>query len=80
MFFDMNVRRKILAGVMMRFGMPRVKEMVRRDHSTSSLLGAIHPTESSPTRFVIPLEMMKLISSRKDMSMKLAIPLGRMLS
>ncbi len=65
---------------MKHFAIPRIKKMVERDHSTSRIPGAILPTETSPTRFVIPLEMMKLISTRDDLSMNLAIPVRRMMS
>ena len=64
----------------MRFGMPRVREMIEREQSTASLPGAILSTESAPSRFTIPLEMMKLISSREDIPMNLAIPLRRLKS
>ncbi|MGQ4911349.1 MAG: 4Fe-4S binding protein [Candidatus Thorarchaeota archaeon] len=76
----MGVRRRVMVGMMNRFGMPRIREMVRRDQSTSELPGAILSDESSPERFVIPLEMLRLISSREDLSMSLAIPLRRMMS
>ncbi|MHA1215805.1 MAG: 4Fe-4S dicluster domain-containing protein [Candidatus Thorarchaeota archaeon] len=42
--------------------------------------GAIRPSATSPVGFVIPLEMMNLITSRDDLSMTMAIPLGRIQS
>ncbi|RLI54834.1 MAG: hypothetical protein DRO87_09665 [Candidatus Thorarchaeota archaeon] len=63
----MGVRKRVMIGMMNSFGMPRIREIVRRDQSTCELPGAILSDESSPERLVIPLEMLRLISSREDL-------------
>ena len=53
---------------------------MEKQRSLSELPGVIHPTSSSPVRFEIPLEAMKLIQEREDFEMKQFFPIRRLLS
>ncbi|MGQ4872385.1 MAG: hypothetical protein ACP6IT_11220 [Candidatus Thorarchaeota archaeon] len=73
----MRFRERILTRLMTKYEMPRIKRAIELERTTSTMPGAIRPSTASPARFDISLEMMNLITSRDDLSMTIAIPLGR---
>jgi epoxyqueuosine reductase len=77
---SMGVKHTITKNFIMRFGVPRVKKMVAKQSSLQEQPGILMPTPNSPTRFEIPLEMMKLLQERDDIEMRHSFPVRRLLS
>jgi ferredoxin len=76
----MGLKFKLMKVFIGRFGLPRIKRMLEKQMSLVELPGAIHPTASSPVRFEIPLEAMKLMQERENFEMKQVFPIRRLLS
>lgn len=77
---SMGVKHTIMKNFIMRFGVPRVKKMVAKQSSLQERPEILMPTPNSPTRFEIPLEMMKLMQERDDIQMRHIFPVRRLLS
>jgi Pyruvate/2-oxoacid:ferredoxin oxidoreductase delta subunit len=76
----MRLKQRIINGVFLRIGYPRVRGMVAKQKSISKMSGALTSTQNSPTRFEIPLEAIKLMKEREDIVMKQTFPMRRMMS
>ena len=76
----MGIKHRIMKSFIMRFGVPRVKRMVKKQTALQETPGILKPTPNSPTRFEIPMEMMKLLQERDDIEMKQMFPIRRLLS
>ena len=78
--YDMGFKFRVMKIFLGRFGLPRIKLILEKQRSLSTIPGIIHPTASSPTKFEIPLEAMKLIQERDDFEMQQVFPMRRLLS
>ncbi len=76
----MRLKNRIINGIFLRIGYPRVKGMVAKQKSVSDVPNSFTSTSNSPTRFEIPLEAIKLMKEREDFEMKQTFPMRRMLS
>ncbi|MHA1925843.1 MAG: hypothetical protein ACXABV_14135 [Candidatus Thorarchaeota archaeon] len=76
----MKLKHRIINGIFLRIGYPRVKGMVAKQKSVSDNPNSLTSTTNSPTRFEIPLEAIKLMKEREDFEMKQTFPMRRMLS
>ncbi len=65
---------------MTKIAVPRLRNLLVHQRSVSQLPNVLHPTEKSPERFEIQLEMMKLMEERNDIEMPNTFPVRRMLS
>jgi hypothetical protein len=61
------------------FGMPKIKELNRLEKSFADRRSAIRSVESSPKRFNIPLETMKLVEEQ-GLEMSQTMPMTTMRS
>ena len=80
MSFGMGIKFKIMKAFLGKFGLPRVRKILEKQRSLSELPGILLPTATSPIRFEIPLEAMKLIQERDDIVMQQFFPIRRLLS
>ena len=62
------------------FGKPRINGLLKKQRTLKSMPDIINPTSNNPTRFEIPLEMMKLLQRRNDIEIRHIFPLRRLLS
>ncbi len=76
----MGIKHTLMKFLMMRFGVPRVKRMLKKQTALQEVPGILKPTQRSPTRFEIPLEMMKLLQQRDDIEIRQMFPVRRLLS
>jgi epoxyqueuosine reductase QueG len=76
----MGIRHKITSSFVKVFGRPRIEKLIAAQRSTNELPDAIQPGTNSPTRFEIPLEMMKLLQERDDIELRHLFPVRRLLS
>ncbi|UCE10515.1 MAG: epoxyqueuosine reductase [Candidatus Thorarchaeota archaeon] len=76
----MGIKHRFMKSVIMRFGVPRVKRMVAKQRSLQEMPGILLPTSNSPTRFEIPMEMLKMLQERDDFEMRHVFPIRRLLS
>ena len=76
----MGIRHRLLKTFVMGFGVPRIRRMIAKQQSLQELPAILHPTSASPTRFEIPLEMLKLLQERDDIEMQHRFPIRRLLS
>jgi len=74
----MGIKRRILIAFMNRIAIPRIMNIIKLESSTSEMSGMILPMENSPTRFEIPLNMMKLVKEKPDMPLR-SLPPFRLL-
>ncbi len=65
---------------MTKIAVPRLRKLLVHQRSVSQLPNVLHPTEKSPERFEIQLEMMKLMEENNDIEMPNTFPVRRMLS
>ncbi|MHA1882242.1 MAG: 4Fe-4S dicluster domain-containing protein [Candidatus Thorarchaeota archaeon] len=66
----MGLKDKILKPIITRVGISRITKIIKLERSFANEPDAILPSEASPHRFEIPLEMMKLMKTRDDISSK----------
>lgn len=76
----MGLKNRIINGIFLRIGYPRVKGMVAKQKSVSDVPNSLTSSSNSPIRFEIPLEAIKLMKEREDFEMKQTFPMRRMLS
>jgi Pyruvate/2-oxoacid:ferredoxin oxidoreductase delta subunit len=76
----MGIKHKITTSFVKVFGKPRIEKLIAKQRSTNELPDAMHPLSNSPTRFEIPLEMMKLLQERDDIELRHLFPVRRLLS
>lgn len=67
LFGTMGIKRKILIQIMDKIAIPRIKNIIKLESSTCQMPGMILPTENSPKRFEIPLNMMELVKTDPNM-------------
>jgi ferredoxin len=76
----MGLKQKLSKTLMTKAGPSRIKGMMVKQKSLGSQPDMLKPTSSSPTRFEIPIEMIKLLKTRNDIEMRQVFPVMRMLS
>jgi Pyruvate/2-oxoacid:ferredoxin oxidoreductase delta subunit len=76
----MGLKGRIINGIFLRIGYPRVRGMITKQKSVSKKPAALTSTPNSPTRFDIPLEAMKMMEERDDIEMLQTFPMRTMLS
>jgi Pyruvate/2-oxoacid:ferredoxin oxidoreductase delta subunit len=54
--------------------------MIKKQKSLLEMSAILHPTTNSPTRFEIPLEMLKLFREKDDLEIKHVLPITRLIS
>jgi len=64
----MGIKDKLMKKVVTKIGISRIEGIIKLERSFANEPNAILPNESSPSRFEIPLEMMKLMKTRDDIS------------
>jgi len=74
----MGIKRKIMMGFMNKVGVPQIRNITELEQSVSQLPNVLLPTEESPPRFNIPLEMMKRIKNDSDLPIQ-SLPPTRIL-
>jgi epoxyqueuosine reductase len=76
----MGLKHSFTTAFIKIFGKSRINGLQTKQRSIKDLPGVIAPTSRSPTRFEIPLEMMKLLQSREDIEIRHIFPVRRLLS
>ena len=76
----MGIKHSFTKNIIIRFGIHRIKRMIKKQKSLFEKPGILHPTSDSPPRFEIPLEMLKLFQDRDDLKMRHTFPIRRLLS
>jgi epoxyqueuosine reductase len=76
----MRIKHSFTKNITIRFGIPRIKRMIKQQRSLFEKSGILHPTSDSSPRFEIPLEMLKLFQDRDDIKIKHMFPIRRLLS
>jgi len=76
----MGLRHTFTTTFIKLFGKPRINGLQVKQRTLHDMPGIIHPTDNSPTRFEIPLEMMDLLQKRDDIQMRHVFPIQRLLS
>ena len=76
----MRLKHKFTTTFVKYFGKPRINRLQAKQKSLKHLPEIIHPTANSPTRFEIPLEMMKLFQRRDDIEIRHIFPIRHLLS
>jgi NAD-dependent dihydropyrimidine dehydrogenase PreA subunit len=76
----MSLKHRIINGILLRIGYPRIRGIIAKQKSVSEIPNALTSTSNSPTRFEIPLEAIKMMKEREDFEMKQTFPMRRMLS
>ncbi len=74
----MGIKRKVLIGFMDKIGVSQFKKIIELERSVTQLPDVLLPTEDSPLRFQIPLEMIKLVTNNPEMPMQSLPPLRLM--
>ena len=62
----MGLKHSFTTAFIKIFGKSKINGLQTKQSSIKDLPGVIGPTSRSPTRFEIPLEMMRLLQSRED--------------
>ena len=65
----MGIKRKVLVGFMDKIGVSQFKKIIELERSVTQLPDMLLPTEDSPLRFQIPLEMIRLVKDDPEMPM-----------
>ncbi|MFX1330102.1 MAG: 4Fe-4S dicluster domain-containing protein [Promethearchaeota archaeon] len=76
----MKLKHRIINGILLRIGYPRIRGIIAKQKSVSQFPNALTSTSNSPTRFEIPLEAITMMKEREDFEMKQTFPMRRMLS
>lgn len=76
----MGIKHKFTTSFIKVFGKPRIKRLIEKQRSLHDFPNILEPTSNSPTRFEIPLEMLKLIGARDDIEIRHMFPVRRLLS
>lgn len=76
----MGLKHKFTTSFIKIFGKPRINSLLTKQRSLNAMPGITGPTSNSPTRFEIPLEMMKLFQKRDDIEIRHIFPVRRLLS
>jgi len=76
----MGIKHRFTKAFVELFGKSRVNGLQKKQRSLRDLPGIIGPTSKSPTRFEIPLEMMRLLQSRDDIEIRHIFPMRRLFS
>lgn len=76
----MGFKQKLSKTLITKVGPSRIKGMIAKQKSLSSQPDMLLPTSTSPTRFEIPFEMIKLLKERNDIEMRQVFPVRQMLS
>ena len=76
----MGLKHRFTSAFVEIFGKSRINGLQKKQRSLRDLPGIIGPTSKSPTRFEIPLEMMKLLQTRDDIEMRHIFPFRRLFS
>ena len=76
----MGIKHKFTTSFVKVFGKPRITGLIAKQRSLNKIPNILHPTSNSPTRFEIPLEMLKLIQERDDIEIRHMFPIRRLLS
>ncbi|TET11326.1 MAG: [Fe-S]-binding protein [Candidatus Thorarchaeota archaeon] len=76
----MGFKQKLSKAMITKAGPSRIKGMIAKQKSLSNHPAMLLPTSTSPTRFEIPFEMLKLLKERNDIEMRQVFPIRQMLS
>ncbi len=62
----MGIKRKFMFTLLNRIGIPKLMSLIELERNVANYEDAILPTDSSPPRFDIPLEMIKRVKSNSE--------------
>jgi len=76
----MELKHKFTVAFLKLVGEPRIKRLQAKQRAIKNMPGVILPTLNSPSRFDIPLEIMRLLQKRDDIKMRHIFPVKSLYS